>query len=86
MIGSPSLHKIDDELADKGAFRIYMQEWKPREALDFEIEVDNVLYILIDTKNKLLYFGEASKLVKRLRQEHSSIKNWNYYRYNILLF
>lgn len=84
MLGSPALHKIDDELAGKGAFRIYMQEWKPREVLDYEIEVDNALYTLIDTNNKLLYVGEASKLAKRLRQEHSSIKNWNYYRYNVL--
>jgi len=36
------------------------------------------------TNNKLLYIGEATKLVKRLRQEHSSIKNWNYYRYHAL--
>lgn len=84
MLGSPTLHKIDDELSGKGAFRIYMQEWKPREALDYELEVDNALYTLIDTKNKLLYIGEANKLVKRLRQEHTSIKNWNYYRYNVL--
>ncbi len=84
MIGSPMLHKIDDELADKNTFRIYMQEWKPREALDYDIEVDNALYTLIDTNNKLLYVGEASKLVKRLRQDHPAIKNWDYYRYNIL--
>ena len=23
-------------------------------------------------------------MVKRLRQEHTSIKNWNYYRYHVL--
>ena len=84
MIGSPMLHKIDDELTGKVAFRIYTQEWKPREALDYEIEAENTLYTLIDTVNKLLYIGEATKLVKRLRQEHSSIKNWNYYRYHVL--
>ena len=78
MIGSPMLHKIDDELADKKPFRIYMQEWKPREALEYEIEVDNALYTLIDTNNKLVYIGEAGKLVKRLRQNHHAIKNWNY--------
>ena len=61
-----------------------MQEWKPREALEYEIEVDNALYTLIDTNNKLVYIGEAGKLVKRLRQNHHAIKNWNYYRYNVL--
>jgi len=40
MIGSPMLHKIDDELTGKVAFRIYTQEWKPREALDYEIEAE----------------------------------------------
>jgi len=84
MIGSPMLHKIDDELSDKRPFRIYTQGWKPREQLDFEIEAENVLYYLIDTVGKLLYIGEASRLVKRLRQEHSAIKNWNYYRYDVL--
>ena len=35
-------HKIDDELSDKRPFRIYTQDWKPREQLDFEIEAENV--------------------------------------------
>jgi hypothetical protein len=39
---------------------------------------------LIDTKNKLLYVGEALNLVDRLRQDHLSIPNWNYFRYNVL--
>ena len=78
------LHKIDDELTGKVTFKIYTQEWKPREALDYEIEAENALYTLIDTNNKLLYIGEATRLVKRLRQEHSSIKNWNYYKYHVL--
>ena len=60
-----------------------MQGWKPREELDSEIEVDNVLYTLIDTKSRLLYVGEASKLVQRLSQSHQSIKNWDYYRYDV---
>ena len=84
MIGSPMLHKIDDELNNKGPFRIYAQGWKPREHLDFEIEVENVLYYLIDTINRLLYIGEADRLVRRLRQEHISIKDWNHYRYDVL--
>ena len=83
LIGSPIIHKIDDELENKDAFRIYMQGWKPREELDSEIEVDNVLYTLIDTKSRLLYVGEASKLVQRLSQAHQSIKNWDYYRYDV---
>jgi hypothetical protein len=84
MIGSPMLHKIDDELEEKQSFRIYKQHWKKREDLDSEIEVQNVLYFLIDTSERTLYIGEAAKLVKRLKQDHPTINNWDYYRYNVL--
>jgi hypothetical protein len=83
-IESPILHKIDDELDEKPTFRIYKNRWRSRAELDFEIGANNVLYTLIDTKNKLIYFGEADKLVERLRQDHQSIPNWNYFRYNVL--
>jgi len=73
---SPILHKIDDELRAKPPFRIYKTDWKPRNKLDFEIGANNVLYILIDTKKKLLYVGEATKLVERLNQDHISIPQW----------
>lgn len=84
LIGSPMIHKIDDELQDKDTFRIYMQGWRRREELDSEIGAENVLYTIIDTKNKLFYVGEADKLVKRLNQKHNSIPNWDYYRYDVL--
>ena len=32
----------------------------------------------------MLYVGEALDLVKRLGSSHSSIPNWNYFRYNVL--
>jgi hypothetical protein len=83
-IESPILHKIDDELEDKKPFRIYKSKWQPRNELDATLETKNVLYFLIDTKDKLLYIGEATNLKKRLMQDHPSIPNWNYFRYNIL--
>ena len=84
LIGSPIIRKIDDELREKKPLRIYKQDWKPREALELELEVENVLYTLIDTKDHLVYIGEAGKLVKRLLQDHPSIPKWDYYRYNVL--
>jgi len=84
LIGSPILHKIDDELMEKEPFRIYQQGWKPREELDSELGAVNVVYVLIDTKNKLLYAGEAENLIKRLKQPHPSIHHWDYYRYDVL--
>ncbi|MGD0449920.1 MAG: GIY-YIG nuclease family protein [Candidatus Bathyarchaeia archaeon] len=83
-IESPVLHKIDDDLEEKPSFRIYKSKWRPREELEFELRANNVLYFLIDTKNKLFYVGEAANLVDRLRQEHSSIPSWDYFRYNVL--
>ena len=78
------LQKIDDELSSKPPFRIYKTRWKKRDELELEIGAMNVLYFLVDTKNKLLYIGEASNLVSRLRQEHPSIPEWDYFRYNTL--
>ena len=83
-IESPVLHKIDDDLAGKPPFRVYKSKWIPREELEFELRANNVLYFLVDTKNKLFYVGEAANLVDRLRQEHSSIPSWDYLRYNVL--
>jgi len=83
-IESPILHKIDDELSKKPPFRIYKNRWRHRAELEFEVGTYNVLYTLIDTKNKLIYIGEASNLVERLRQDHPSIPKWDYFRYNVL--
>ena len=84
LIESPTLHKIDDELEKKPPFRIDKTRWKPRTEFEFELGANNVLYFLLDTKNELIYIGEASNLIDRLRQEHSSIPQWDYFRYNVL--
>ena len=84
LIGSPALRKVADELEGKKERRIYKQDWKPRSELAFEVGATNVLYVLIDTKNKLLYVGEAKDLVKRLSSTHLKISKWDYFRYNAL--
>ena len=78
------IQKINDELNDKSPVRIYKQDWKPRDQLDFELVADNALYTLLDTNNKLIYLGEAKQLVKRLKGAHPSIPGWDYYRYEAL--
>jgi hypothetical protein len=83
-IESPVLHKIDDDLAGKPPFRVYKSKWRPREELEFELRANNVLYFLVDTKSKLFYVGEAANLVDRLRQDHPSISNWDFFRYDVL--
>ena len=84
LISSPIIRKIDDEVYGKGGGRIYKQTWKPRSEIETELGAVNVIYTLIDTKNKLLYIGEAAHLVRRLLQGHNSIKDWDYYRYDVL--
>lgn len=84
LISSPVISKIADDLEMKEEARIYKQNWKPREQLEYEIGALNIIYMLIDTKNKLLYIGEAQDLIKRLAQPYPTIKNWNYFRYDVL--
>jgi hypothetical protein len=84
LVGSPAIRKIDDEISSRGEMRIYREPWKPREQLEFELGAENVLYVLADTATRLLYVGEAKKLVARLSQSHPSIPKWNYYRYAAL--
>lgn len=84
LISSPVISKIADELEDKEEARIYKQNWKQREELEYEIGALNVIYMLIDTKNKLLYIGEAQDLIKRLSQPYPTIKDWDHFRYSAL--
>jgi len=84
LIGSPSIEKIGDEVLGKKSSRIYKQDWKLRNDLEYEIGAKNVIYKLIDTNNKLFYVGEAADLVKRLLQNYPTIPNWDYFRYDVL--
>lgn len=84
LIGSPSISRIDDEVQGKAGHRIHKQDWKPRKDLEYEIGATNVIYMLADTENKLLYVGEAKDLIKRLSQKYPSILQWNYFRYDVL--
>ena len=84
LIGSPSLKKIDSESISKSKNKIYKQDWKHRDEYHTELGAENVIYILIDTKDKLLYVGEAQRLVARLNNGHKSIPKWDYYRYDVL--
>jgi len=84
LVGSPALHKIDRELKQKDEIKIYKQDWKPRELFETEFGAENVVYMLVDTKKKLFYVGEAQNLIRRFNQGHTAINEWNYYRYDVL--
>lgn len=84
LVGSPAIQKIDRELKGKDLNKIYKQDWKPRKDYETEIGAENVIYMLLDTNDKLFYIGEAQNLIKRFNQGHNRIKNWDYYRYDVL--
>ncbi|MDE2636305.1 MAG: GIY-YIG nuclease family protein [Chloroflexota bacterium] len=81
---SPALKRIDDELNKKNEMHIFKQDWRPREDLGAEIGAENVIYMLLDTNNKLFYVGEAENLTTRLQSGHPKIRDWDWYRYDVL--
>jgi len=84
LVSSPAIKKVDDELELKSDHRIHKQDWKPRQDYRSEIGAENVIYTLIDTENKLIYIGEAKKLISRFDNGHPDISNWDHYKYNVL--
>ncbi len=59
-------------------------DWLPRAASAQQFHANNVIYYLIDTERKLFYVGEAERMHKRFEQGHFGIKNWDFFRYDIL--
>ena len=84
LIGSPGIKVIDDELSEKKGFRIRKQNWNTRGQLPTQIGAQNVIYTLLDSKQKLIYVGEAKDLIARLQQGHEQIPDWDFFRYNTL--
>lgn len=84
LVSSPSMKAIDDFISEKDNNRIHKQNWRPRCKYKNEIGAENVIYTLIDTENKLIYIGEAKKLISRFDNGHQDISKWDYYKYNVL--
>jgi hypothetical protein len=84
LIKSAPLKAVSADVLDKNSTKIHKQEWKPRAAYKSEIGAENVIYMLLDKTNKLIYVGEANNLVKRLTNGHPDITDWDYYKYNVL--
>jgi hypothetical protein len=84
LVKSHTLKIIDDYINSKDEFRFIKEDWLPRTKLKTQIDAKNVIYNLIDTKNKKLYIGEAESLNQRLNQNREVIKDWNYYRFDCL--
>lgn len=59
-------------------------DWFPRNKSAEQLNANNVIYYLIDTKNKLFYVGEAERMYRRFEQGHLGMQTWDYFRYDIL--
>lgn len=84
LIKSAPLRAVGERVLEKKAKTIYKQDWKPRSMYKAELGAENVIYMLLDTKKKLLYVGEAIDLKRRFDSGHPDIKDWDYYKYNVL--
>lgn len=84
LIGSPALRRVADEIEGKKECRIHKQDWAPRSELEFQLGASNVIYVLLDSKGKRFYVGEAVDLIKRLLQSHPTIPDWDFFRYDVL--
>ncbi|CAH7309851.1 conserved hypothetical protein [Vibrio chagasii] len=84
LIQSAPLKSISAEKLEKNSMAIHKQDWKPREEYKMELGAENVIYMLLDSKSKLIYVGEAKHLKQRFDNGHPDIRNWDYYKYNVL--
>ncbi|EQC47542.1 GIY-YIG nuclease family protein [Bacteriovorax sp. Seq25_V] len=79
---SPSISSIEDEL--KGHEKISKSEWFTKDDFEGLEHQRNVIYYLVDEKNKELYIGEAKELKTRFKSKRTEIPNWNKIRFDVL--
>lgn len=88
MVESPKLKQIEDSLFGRSDHKIHKQSWKNRSELNTELGANNVVYTLLDTKNKLIYVGQTQQdLIVRLNDKEfykQIIPYWTHYRYDAL--
>ncbi len=84
LINSAPLKRISSEVLDKDTLSIHKQDWTVWDSYKFEIGASNVIYMLLDDVNKLIYVGEAKDMVKRFNAHHAGKNTWTHYKYNVL--
>jgi hypothetical protein len=85
LVSSAPLKAVSDKsLNNRKVGRIFKQSWKSKSEFEFQIGAENVIYFLLDSKNELLYVGEAKNLINRFRAGHDVIPNWDYFKYSVL--
>ena len=63
LIGSPKVKQIENSIFNNFE-NIINQDWKEKHHLTTELGAKNVIYFLLDEKNKLIYVGETGQDLK----------------------
>jgi hypothetical protein len=84
LVNSAPLKRISAEVVDKDSLSIHKQGWCPRESYRLEVGAQNVIYMLLDEVNQLIYVGEDKDMIRRFNSGHPDIKEWTHYKYNVL--
>lgn len=82
-ISSHVLKEMENKILEKRDFKFIKENWQPRSKFKTLIEKNNIVYYLIDTKNKLLYIGEAEH-TKRIAQFRKELPDWDFFRIDLL--
>lgn len=82
-ISSHLLKEIENKLLDKGDFKFIKGDWRPKSEMKTFLDQRNIIYYLLDSKNQLLYIGEAEH-TKRIMQARKEIPEWDYFRVDML--
>jgi hypothetical protein len=82
-IRSHLLKDIENSFLNKGDFKFIKEDWISRKDSKNFLQRHNIIYYLIDTKNRLLYIGEGEH-TKRIFQLRKEIAEWDYFRVDCL--
>ena len=75
---------IEREIIQGKDLVITMGDWKTIEDLQTELNIQNVIYYLLDVNNKEMYIGMADSLTSRVKPGRSEIPGWTHYRFDTL--
>lgn len=76
--------RIEKEIIQGKDLVITMGDWKPIGQLKSQINVENVIYYLLDDNKKEIYIGMADNLTSRVVPGRSEIPGWNHYRFDTM--
>jgi hypothetical protein len=76
--------RIEKEKIQGKKMVITMGDWKPIGQLKSQINVENVIYYLLDDNKKEIYIGMADNLTTRVVPGRREIPGWNHYRFDTM--